>query len=1481
MTISAAEAPALGQSSAVDGSPAVTQGPGSCDASALGAALRDLFPPASSERRRASAALVSSCRVPGTEGALAAGLAQATDETSALALASGLAEFPTEVAHLALRQLLRDTSRSGSWLTVDVVALQALARAGDVAPLVDVVNDPTRADALRAAALQALADTRHRPSIAYLEWAGKTGSPQLETVANRLLDASRTASPTSVSPETGSVPPPPASVLASASVSSASASLRAKPAGTAGLSDGRVLTVGASTVAGATLFSNLSRLGLQGATPQLLLGSAGGVIGFGTAWALSRFGVRPTVYEAAWFANTTAWGTLAGLTVYAGSGGSSSKLESGSLIAGEIAGMAAGVWSASRWTFTLGDVALADSLFLGTALAGIGVMRVRDEPVHIGSTFAAGVVPAMIASAIVGHALAPTTNDLVLMTGLGASGAWLGSLLGSGLGRASWLDSPQGQGGLMLGASVGYFAGATAGAFTDVAPARVRTGAFAMLAGNALGLGVDMMATGFARSADGQSLHPGDSDSWKLGAGLGGLALGGLGFAFDGRLWVGPDAPTLGAWGVAYGAGIYALSSTASRHGQPVTDADTAAMQGGILALGLMGGLGGLWLSDRFHPDARDQATSFGITASALSLGWGTTALLVDARGAADGVGIAAGAALGLSAGALFTHSNRLTEPALAASGPGLGYGALVGTLVPSLGRVEWQGDRRTEAGALLGMGAGTLGAAALAQATGASGGEVLATSVAGVLGLGLGFGVGAMLTTPGPPDTIGSSAPDGSRARRLGAVTGTSAVLGGAILFGRPLHLATPIPPGSSPLILTATTLGLYDGLLLASSASPGDHGGGPSGLQRQGGWLLGTALGIGTGLFLAPRLATRDDALVVTGSATAAGSALGYGLALLVADAPTRAEPRLTLAGSLFGTMGGIAAARDLDFRLDTSELGAAIVGTGAGAFVGALVPSATEAAWPGWNRPDSGGAWIGAGAGAILGAATVHATHIGSDAVGTVTAAGIDGLGTGLGVGLLLEAPSRSGDRPVRIGMLTGTLAGFGLGAGLHDRIHVGGDAAPLVTLGTIEGVWAGVVGPYLFQPAAQVGRRAGNGGVLAGGFGGLGLSVLGSTFWRPTVENTTAAGVGSALGASAAGGIALLSRDLHDESAAGLTLGGSTAGLITGGLLASRDQLRLQSRAAGYGVVGGALGVAEATTFTWSARASGRDPYLGAGLLGASVGASLGIASASVARDSQSSTPALAGLAAWGGWMGAFAGALVARDPHEITGGGLLGTNIGLLAGYGALRSGLVAAGDFGWLSLGAALGTAVGAGAGAPFASPGEGRPVLAGLAIGPAVGMTAAGLLLARFRRSHPGVAGPPPAPVSGGGRGGRRGDDAATDIVGNERGSTPSGRTSPLDDPAVAATASQVVVGDGVSGEPPGRAPDGVGQAPAATASPAILADLDRKNQVVRVRMRAIKASLRIEDWAPLVGALPASRDAPPSRGSPPLFFGLTGRWN
>jgi hypothetical protein len=100
------------------------------------------------------------------------------------------------------------------------------------------------------------------------------------------------------------------------------------------------------------------------------------------------------------------------------------------------------------------------------------------------------------------------------------------------------------------------------------------------------------------------------------------------------------------------------------------------------------------------------------------------------------------------------------------------------------------------------------------------------------------------------------------------------------------------------------------------------------------------------------------------------------------------------------------------------------------------------------------------------------------------------------------------------------------------------------------------------------------------------------------------------------------------------------------------------------------------------------------------------------------------------------MGAFTGSLSARDPHEITAGALLGANVGFVAGYGLIETELVAPGDFGWLSLGAALGTAVGAGVGAPFASRGEPRPILGGLALGSVVGMTVGAIVISRFEHS-------------------------------------------------------------------------------------------------------------------------------------------------
>ena len=128
---------------------------------------------------------------------------------------------------------------------------------------------------------------------------------------------------------------------------------------------------------------DLSLLGVQDATPQLLLGSAGAVIGFGTSWALSRFGVRPTIEQGNLVCQCDHVGHPAGFTIYGGSGADNYKLKYGSLVVGEMAGMAVGVWSARRWTWTGPQIVMADSLFLGTAMVAFGMNRLRYETPRI------------------------------------------------------------------------------------------------------------------------------------------------------------------------------------------------------------------------------------------------------------------------------------------------------------------------------------------------------------------------------------------------------------------------------------------------------------------------------------------------------------------------------------------------------------------------------------------------------------------------------------------------------------------------------------------------------------------------------------------------------------------------------------------------------------------------------------------------------------------------------------------------------------------------------------------------------------------------------------------------------------------------------------------------------------------------------------------------------------------------------------------
>jgi hypothetical protein len=100
------------------------------------------------------------------------------------------------------------------------------------------------------------------------------------------------------------------------------------------------------------------------------------------------------------------------------------------------------------------------------------------------------------------------------------------------------------------------------------------------------------------------------------------------------------------------------------------------------------------------------------------------------------------------------------------------------------------------------------------------------------------------------------------------------------------------------------------------------------------------------------------------------------------------------------------------------------------------------------------------------------------------------------------------------------------------------------------------------------------------------------------------------------------------------------------------------------------------------------------------------------------------------------MGAFSGALASRDSHEVTFGGLGGANLGALLGYGLLKTSLVDARDFGWLSLAGAVGTALGGGLGSAFSSKDDPRPVLAGLAVGPLVGLVTGAIVMPSLRSS-------------------------------------------------------------------------------------------------------------------------------------------------
>jgi|WetSurMetagenome_2_1015567.scaffolds.fasta_scaffold272541_1 hypothetical protein len=193
------------------------------------------------------------------------------------------------------------------------------------------------------------------------------------------------------------------------------------------------------------------------------------------------------------------------------------------------------------------------------------------------------------------------------------------------------------------------------------------------------------------------------------------------------------------------------------------------------------------------------------------------------------------------------------------------------------------------------------------------------------------------------------------------------------------------------------------------------------------------------------------------------------------------------------------------------------------------------------------------------------------------------------------------------------------------------------------------------------------------------------------------------------------------------------------------------------------------------------------------------------------------------AAWGAWMGAWTGAFASRDSHEVTFGGLAGANLGALAGYGLVKTDLVDPRDFGWLSLAGALGTALGGGVGAALSSKDDPRPILAGVAAGPLLGLATGAVLVPRLRSSGEShsmfVAGRKVAGVS------LRLSDSTT-------GSDRAPRTS----------------ADVLAGAKPSR---------------------------IKNALRPFRNLFDVASWSPMVGALPQDPGTP---GETPFLLGVTG---
>src|SRR6185295_17154224 len=205
-----------------------------------------------------------------------------------------------------------------------------------------------------------------------------------------------------------------------------------------------------------------------------------------------------------------------------------------------------------------------------------------------------------------------------------------------------------------------------------------------------------------------------EPERWNLGTALGGAAFGLGTFIYQPYARFGPAAPSMTFTGLAT-APLVAYGAFRAGHG-PAAD-----------------GTPGMITSRFFNPDAADEATAVAFTGLGMSAGLGVARLTFDERGTADSAGAWLGAVAGFTGGAIFAHNARLRAPEVGAGFVGAAYGAAAGALALTLREPTWDGGRRDQAGAWLGLTAGALAGGVLAHALDADGRQVVVPMYAGL----------------------------------------------------------------------------------------------------------------------------------------------------------------------------------------------------------------------------------------------------------------------------------------------------------------------------------------------------------------------------------------------------------------------------------------------------------------------------------------------------------------------------------------------------------------------------------------------------------------------------------------------------------------------------------------------------------------------------------------------------------------------------